>query len=148
MVVTQPSFIYYNGDRYLETVPAADLEHLYALASMIRSHLPVAASSDFPIADPNPLVGICAAVTRGTESGNRVLPEQRISVPDALRMHTLVAAMAAFEEGIKGSISPGKLADLVLLEENPLVVDPVRIKDIQVVMTILNGKIVWELPGS
>ncbi len=143
-VVTQPSFIYFNGDRYLETVPSDELEHLYPLDSIVRSGLPVAAGSDFPICDPNPLVGIGAAVNRTTESGKRVLPQQGISVSAALKMYTLGAAGAGCEEGIKGSISPGKFADLVLLEEDPFAVDPVRIKDIRAMMTILDGKVVWE----
>jgi len=143
-VVTHPSFIYYNGDRYLETVPDNQLEHLYPIGSMLRQGLPAAAASDFPISDPNPLVGICAAVTRMTEGGGRVLPQQVISVSSALRMHTLGAAAAGFEEGIKGSISPGKVADLVVLNEDPCAVAADCIKNIRVMMTVLAGKVVWE----
>jgi hypothetical protein len=145
-VVTQPSFIYDSGDRYLKSVPGSQLEHLYPIGSMLRSGLPAAASSDFPISDPNPLAGVCAAVTRMTESGGRVIPQQAIGVSDALRMHTLGAAAAGFEEGLKGSISPGKVADLVLLAEDPFKVDPAGIRDIQVLMTILGGQLVWGKP--
>ncbi len=142
-VVTQPSFIYYSGDRYLKTVPSGQLEHLYPICSIVRSGVPAAAGSDSPVSDPNPLVGICAAVARLTKSGQRVLPQQGVSIDDALRMHTLGAAVAGFEEGIKGSISPGKLADMVILSEDPLTVDPDRIKDIHVTMTILGGRIAY-----
>jgi predicted amidohydrolase YtcJ len=140
IVVTQPSFIYHSGDRYLETVPSGQLEHIYALGSMIRNGLAAAAGSDFPVSDPNPLAGVCAAVSRLTEGGRRVLPHQGIPLSDALRMHTLGAAAAGFEERIKGSISPGKVADLVVLDQDPFAIDPDAIKDIQVTATILGGR--------
>ena len=143
-VVTQPSFIYYSGDRYLETVPADQKAYLYALGSMLGNGLSVGLSSDFPVADPNPLVGICAAVTRMTATGRRIAPQQGISVESAINGYTLGAAAAAFEDEIKGSITPGKLADLVILNKDPNSVRPESIKDIEVTMTILNGQIVWE----
>jgi hypothetical protein len=143
-VVTQPSFIFFSGDRYLKTVATDELEHLYPTGSMARSGLPVGFSSDFPIADPNPLTGIQAAVTRLARSGASIHPEQGISVIEALHLYTLGAAAANFEEEIKGSISPGKLADLVLLSENPSIVDAKQIKDIGVEMTVIGGRIVWQ----
>jgi predicted amidohydrolase YtcJ len=147
VVVTQPSFIYYSGDRYLQTVPEDQLEYLYPVRSMLQNGLHPAAGSDFPIADPNPLVSICAAVTRQTRDG-AVIPQQRIDVMDALRMHTINAAAAGFEEMMKGSLSPGKLADIVVLSENPLEVDSDRIRDIEVLMTVLNGKVVFTEPRT
>lgn len=143
-VVTQPGFLYAGGDRYLRTVPEAQRAHLYAIGSMLRCGLRVGFSSDFPISDANPMAGIQAAVTRGTEAGDAVLPEERVPVMDALRMYTLDAAAAGFEETIKGSIVPGKLADLVLLREDPRSVEPHRIRDIRADMTVLGGEIVWE----
>jgi predicted amidohydrolase YtcJ len=143
MSVTQPSFIYFNGDRYLKTVPAKQLPHLYGVGSMQRNGIRIGFSSDCPIAEANPLVGICAAATRMTETGERLFPEEGIPVADALRMYTRGSAEAAFEEGIKGSIAPGKLADLVVLSEDPRAIDPCGIKDIRVVMTVLGGRIVW-----
>ncbi len=142
-VVTQPSFLSYSGDRYLKTVPGGQLEHLYAVGSMRRNNLQIGFSSDFPISDPNPLVGIHAAVTRKTEGGNSVLPGQGITVADALRMYTLGAAAAGFDNNSRGSITPGKLADLVMLSENPCAIDADDIKDIRVIMTVLDGRIVW-----
>jgi len=144
-VVTQPTFIYYNGDRYLSTVPDEQQPFLYPIGSMIRSAIPVAFSSDFPISEPGPLKGIYAAVTRGTENGRTLLSEERVDAMEALRMHTSAAAEAAFEEDMKGSITPSKLADLVVLSEDPTTVDPERIKDINVEMTILGGKVVASL---
>ena len=110
---------------------------------MLSNGLLVGSSSDFPITDPNPLVGIYAAVTRLSEGGNVVLPQERIGRFEALGMYTLGAAAANFEEEIKGSATLGKVADLVMLSEDPLMVDADRIKDIKVEMTILGGQIVW-----
>jgi predicted amidohydrolase YtcJ len=142
-VVTQPSFIYYNGDRYLRTVPESQQQHLYPIGTMLRNGLLVGSSSDFPITDPNPLIGIYSAVTRMTESGEVILRSEETGPSEALRMSTLLAAAANFEEGIKGSVSPGKVADLVVLSEDPLRIDAHHIKDIQVEMTILDGQVVW-----
>ncbi len=139
-IVTQPSFIFYNGDRYLQTVPRDQLEFLYPVRSMLEHGLLLGAGSDFPIVDPNPWVGIHAAVTQRTEEG-AVFSQQRMGVLDAIRMHTVGAAAVGFEEGIKGSLSPGKLADIVLLSENPFAVDPDQLKNIRVEMTILGGQI-------
>jgi len=145
-VVTQPSFLHFSGDRYLETVAEEQRVHLYAIGSMFRQGLRVGFSSDFPVSNPNPLIGIQAAVSRTTETGNIVLPEEQVSVSDALMAYTRGAAAANFEEEIKGSIAAGKLADMVLLNADPYAVSPDRIKGIGVAMTILGGRIVWADP--
>jgi predicted amidohydrolase YtcJ len=143
-IVTQPSFIYFSGDRYLKTVSDAQQEHLYPIGSMLKNGIAVGFGSDFPISDPNPLTGVYSAVTRMTEANNIVLPQQGISVSDALRMYTMEAAAAGFEEEIKGSIVPGKLADLVLLNEDPRRINARDIKNIRVLMTMLDGRVVYE----
>jgi hypothetical protein len=143
-IVTQPAFLYYNGERYLATVPPDDLNWLYPIGSLFNSGLRVAASSDAPIVGLNPLVGIYAAVTRAAETGQTLLPQEGISRLEALKMYTLEAAYASFEEGLKGCLAPGKLADLVVLSDDPTKVPPEQIKEIKVVMTIVDGKVVWE----
>jgi predicted amidohydrolase YtcJ len=112
---------------------------------MAREGLGIGFSSDFPISGPNPMVGIHAAVSRRTERGARIHPEQGIGVAEALRMYTLDAAAAGFEETTRGSLSPGKFADLILLDQNPLTADADRLKDIRVEMTVLGGRIVWPI---
>ncbi len=144
IVVTQPSFIYYHGERYLRTVPDSNLRHIYPIATLMKNGVRVAGSSDCPIVPPNPLIGIYSAVSRKTENGESVLSEERISPLEALRMYTGYAAETAFEERIKGSIAPGKLADLVVLNKDPTRVSVDEIKDIQVEMTILDGEVVWD----
>ncbi len=146
-VVTQPSFIYYNGERYLKTVPDVNLKHLYPIATLMKHGVKVSGSSDFPIVPPNPMMGIYAAVSRKAENGDVVLPEESISALEALRMYTDYAAEVSYEEMIKGSIMPGRLADLVVLSDDPTKLPPDEIKDIRVEMTILNGEIVWDTMG-
>jgi len=144
IVVTQPSFIYYSGDRYLRTVPAEELKHLYPIRTLLESGVKVAASSDCPIAPENPLMGVYAASSRMTETGEAVLSEEKITPEEALRMYGENAARATFEEHLKGSISPGKLADLVVINGDPTKLPFNEIKEIKVEMTILDGEIVWE----
>jgi hypothetical protein len=145
MVVTQPPFLYHSGERYLATLPPARQKWLYRIKSFLNAGLVVAASSDSPVASANPLVGIYAAITRRAESGQQLLPEETISPQQALAMYTVNAAYASFEEDIKGAIAPGKLADIVVLSADPTKSPPEQLKDIQVEMTIIDGKVVWEV---
>jgi predicted amidohydrolase YtcJ len=143
VVVTQPSFLFYHGDRYLETVPSLDLQHLYPVGSLLKAGITVAASSDCPIAPPNPLIGIYAAVSRMSQTGSVLGPDERIEPFAALRMYTSQAARVSFDEEIKGTITPGKLADLVVLNGDPTRIDKEKIKELEVGMTIVGGEIVW-----
>ena len=143
MVVTQPTFIHYSGERYLATVPPADLPWLYAMGSLRARGIRVAASSDAPVVPFPPLVGIGAAVTRKAASGQDLLPHESITPLQALEAYTIDAAYAGFEEGDKGSISRGKLADLVILGDDPLTTPPEKIGDIHLMATILDGEVVW-----
>ena len=88
--------------------------------------------SDAPIEDPNPILGLHALVNR-----NDFIPEQCISMQEALKTYTINAAFAAFEEEVKGSIEIGKLADLVILNRNPFEINKSEIKDLQVMETII-----------
>ncbi len=144
LVVTQPAFIYFSGERYLATVAAEDLEWLYPLGSLCAAGLRVAGSSDAPVVPLDPLTGIHAAVTRTAETGQRLLPREGISVEEALRLHTANGAFASFEEDVKGSIAAAKLADLVILDGDPTAVSPESIRGIEVTMTIIDGEIVWQ----
>jgi hypothetical protein len=144
MVITQPSFIFYNGDRYLRTVPESNLQHLYPIGTLMKKSVVVAGSSDCPIVPASPLIGIYSAISRRTEKGLSILPEEGIPPVEALKLYTEYAAKAAFEEKIKGSITPGKVADLVVLSGDPTKLPADEIKDIQVEMTFINGETVWD----
>lgn len=146
-VVTQPAFLFREGDRYLRTVAPEDLQFLYGIGEMMESGLRVAAGSDAPIGDLNPMTGIYAAVTRTSCSGAKI-PGKLLSRIQALRMYTSDAAAVNFEEHLKGSISQGKLADFTVLDKNPLVVPVDQLKNVRVVLTVLGGNIVWSGPDA
>jgi hypothetical protein len=115
--------------------------------SLLKNGAVVAFGTDWPVAPLNPLYGIYAAVTRQTvdsKNPNGWIPEEKISVEEAIKCYTLNAAFASFEEKIKGSIEIGKLADFVVLSEDILTIDPVKIKDVKVELTIFNGEIVYQ----
>jgi len=109
----------------------------YAFKSLVDNGVPVAASSDAPVEQLSPLLGVWAAVTRERS------PEERLSVMEALRAYTSGAAYFSFEEKVKGSIEVGKYGDMAVLSHNPLKVKPDKIKDIRVEMTMVGGKIVY-----
>ncbi len=144
VIVTQPGFIYYSGERYLATVPASDLEWLYPIGSLTREGLVVAAGSDAPVSPPSPLVGIEAAVTRTAETGQVVLEREAVGRVEALKMYTWNAAYASFEEREKGRIAAGNLADLVVLSADPTQVPSKEIESTEVLMTIIGGEVAWQ----
>ena len=98
---------------------------------------------DTPVTPVDPLQLVWVSVNRLTKSGKVLGPEQRIAVEDALRAVTIDAAWQNFEEARKGSIETGKLADFVVLAKNPLTVEPVEIRDIEILETIVAGRSVW-----
>jgi len=119
----------------------------YAFRSLLDNDATVAFGSDWFVAPPVPLTGIYAAVTRRTlddANPDGWVPEQKISVEEALYAYTRDAAYASFEEDIKGTLTPGKLADFVLLDQNLLAIDPVTIRDVQVLRTVIGGRTVFE----
>jgi len=144
VIATQPAFIYYNGERYLETVPSELIDHLYPVSTLIDAGITVAASSDCPVVSPDPMFGIYAAVSRQSVTGQSIAPQQAIHIDKALALHTIAPAYAQFTENIKGSITPGKLADLVILSKDPLQIAPDEIREIEVFMTILGGQIEYQ----
>jgi len=144
MVVTQPSFIYYNGDRYLKTIPKDGVSNLYPIGTLQGSGVMVVGSSDSPIVEPNPITGICAAVSRLAKTGKVLAKKERIDTLSAFKMFTRNAARLFFDEDVKGSIIPGKQADMVLLNKDPFKLTRDEIRELKVMMTIIDGKIVWK----
>ena len=115
--------------------------------SFLNRGIPVAFSSDVPATMVfEPFWGFIGAVTRRTRSGNVLVPSEAITMKEALRAYTHTAAYAAFEEKVKGSIEEGKFADLAVWEQNLYTVrpEPEKLKELKVLMTILNGKIVYQ----
>lgn len=143
-VTTQPSFLYYSGDRYLDCVEEHLQGWLYPIASLMARGVVVAAGSDSPVASANPLCGIYAAVTRCSRQGRPVGQAERISIEQAVWLHTVAPAKLLGLEGQLGSITAGSCADVVLLDANPLSVEPEAIKDIRVEMTVVDGQLAWD----
>ena len=128
MVVTQPQFIHYNGDRYLNTVPEDGQRYLYAIRTLIDNGVEAAMGTDFPITPPDIIMGIFAASARSTLSGRIISPGERISPLKAIELCTNSAARAIFEDNERGSITPGKRADLVVLDKDPVSIPTDRSK--------------------
>jgi predicted amidohydrolase YtcJ len=119
----------------------------YAFRSLLDAGAVLAFGSDWFVAPMNPLVGIYAATTRRTLDGkhpNGWVPQQKISVAEAVHAYTMGSAYASLEDGIKGSIEPGKLADLAVLSDDIFDVDPVEIQNAKIQMTIFDGKVIFE----
>ena len=119
----------------------------YAFRSLLDAGATLAFGSDWFVAPMEPMMGIYAAVTRRTLDGKRPrgwVPEQKITVAEAVRAYTLGSAYASFDERAKGSIEVGKLADLAALSADIFNIDPVEIERTKVVMTILDGKVIYE----
>ncbi len=119
------------------------------LRSAINKGIRFSIHLDTPVTPMRPLQAVWSAVNRLTRSGDVLGPDQRITPLEALRAVTIDAAWQEHDEKIKGSIEPGKFADLIVLSDNPLTVNPVKIKDLQVLETIVSGKSVYHSePGA
>jgi predicted amidohydrolase YtcJ len=118
----------------------------YAFRSLLDAGATLAFGTDWTVAPLNPILSIYAAVTRRTLDGknpNGWIPQQKISVEEAVRAYTVGSAYAEFQENVKGTITPGKLADLVIISDDIFKIDPKEIEKVKVVMTIMNGRIVY-----
>jgi predicted amidohydrolase YtcJ len=137
------TYAFYNTDKF--HFYGEDLmKRSMAFRSFLDAGIPAAAGSDFSPGPFAPLMGIQGMVTRKGWDGGTWGLNQRISVDEALRINTLNGAYASGEESIKGSISPGKLADFVVLADDLHTVDQEKIKDIQIVRTVVGGKTVYQ----
>ena len=117
----------------------------YAWQTFLKLGVRIADGSDFPVEDPNPLWGLYSAITRRDHAGNPPggwFPDQRMSREEALRSWTLDGAHAAFEESRKGSIEVGKLADFIMLEQDPMTMPESDIWKDRVTLTVVGGKVV------
>ncbi len=137
-----------DDGRWVEKVIGPErVKGTYAFRSLLDAKAKLAFGSDWSVAPPTPLEGIYGAVTRRTLDGKNPdgwVPEQKITVEEALRAYTQTAAYASFEEDRKGMLTVGRLADFVLLSQDLFSIPPEEIRDVDVELTVVGGKVVYE----
>ncbi len=142
VVAQQPSFTYTLEGPYNENLEGERLETVNPLASLHELGIPVGLGNDnLPI---GPLYSLYAAVTRKGKSGRVYGADESVSIEDAIRGYTRGAAYVTFDEKVKGSLEPGMLADLVVLSEDILTIDPDRILEVEIETTMVGGEILWK----
>ncbi|HLG98940.1 MAG TPA: amidohydrolase [Bryobacteraceae bacterium] len=146
LIAQQPNFTYNLEGRYVDALEGKRLMTNNALQTPIKHGIFMAFGSDnLPI---GPMVGLYAAVTRKGESGKVYGAEEAVSMKDALTMYTRNGALITREENVKGSLEPGKVADMVVLPEDLLTVSPEKVLNMKVDMTIVGGKVLYERSGA
>ena len=136
---------YYVGDAILDCVGEKRLTKAFPFRTLLKNGVIIAGGSDSPGYWPvDPLRDIAACVSRKMRWGDVWVPEERISVAEAFAMHTTTASWVGFEESDKGTLEVGKLADLAVLAEDPFEIQPERIKDLRVEMTLVGGEIKYQ----
>ena len=144
-VIPAPFYTYahYHGNKWLEYGEEM-MESMFAHRSFLDYGIPVAPASDFTPGPFEPMMAIQSMVTRKDTHGRVWGASQRISVSEAMRICTMHGAYASFEEDIKGSLTPGKLADITILEQDPHDVDPDGIVEIKILRTLLGAQTTYE----
>lgn len=143
----QPVHLIDDGRWAGKRLDADRLKGTYAFRTLLDTGAVLAFGSDSPVAPINPLFGIYGAVTRRTADGknpNGWIPEQKITVEEAVRAFTWGSAYAEFQENWKGTLETGKLADIIILSDDIFTIDPVKIGQAKVLTTISDGKVVYE----
>jgi predicted amidohydrolase YtcJ len=141
-----PMHTYYWGDFYQTTLGPDRANSIAPIGTALRMGMHVNSHSDAPVALPNLMQVMWATVNRTSRSGEVIGADERLTPIEGLKAITLWPAYEIFEEKTKGSIEPGKLADLVVLSDNPLTIDPMKINSIVVLETIKEGKTVYTRP--
>jgi predicted amidohydrolase YtcJ len=144
-MITVPfaGYVSFHGDALLEAYGEERLGRMFAHRQLLDAGVTVAGSSDYPCGPYEPLFGVQSCATRRTRDGLVLGQGQRITTAEALALFGTGAATAAGEEGSKGRLAPGFLADLVVLAEDPLEVSPDEISDIPVLQTWVGGAPAW-----
>jgi hypothetical protein len=142
--IMQPAFFWEFGDGYIRNYGRHRADVMFPAKSLLEAGVVVAGSSDAPVTDYRPLFLVEQAMTRATSDGDICGPEERVGLDTAIRMQTINAAYASFDEGKKGSIEPGKLADLVVLSEDARRLPAKGLRDLPIAMTFVEGRVVYE----
>lgn len=138
-----PAFLYFLGKAHVAAI-ADKVAYEFPLRSCFELGIPVSMGSDCPVEHCHPKYGIYAATARKTIAGQDCGRKECITMDQALYAFTMAGAHHSFEEHKKGSITPGKLADFAVLDRNPLTATPEEILELEVLMTVLGGRVVYE----
>jgi hypothetical protein len=137
------TYVYYHGEKMRE-YGEERLNHMFAVRSFLDAGVRVTQTSDYPPGPFEPMMALQSSVTRTDSRGKVWGPRQRVTVEEALRVGTMHGAYASFEEGLKGSLEAGKLADLAILGQDPLRVDPMKLISVPVERTMAGGRWIYE----
>lgn len=143
-----PMHTFYWGDWYKQIIGPDKAQHISPIKSALKMGIPVTSHTDAPVALPNLMMVMYTTVNRVSRSGTVMGPDERLSPYEALKCITSWGAWQHFEEDRKGTLTEGKLADLVILDHNPLKVDPMTLKDIKVLETFKEGQSVFKRPAG
>lgn len=146
IISAQPYHLFYDGDYLVKKLGSQRLKEAYPFRTILDNNVRLCFGSDWSVVSLNPLTGIYAAVTRRSLNGKNeggITPEEKITVEEAVKCYTINAAYAAYAEDKTGSIETGKLADLIVLNENIFDIDTDCIKDVKVEFTVFDGNIVY-----
>lgn len=138
-----PMHTFYWGDWYKQIVGPEQAAQISPMRSILATGLHATSHTDAPVALPNLMQVVWATVNRTSRSGTVIGPDERVTPYEAMKMVTIWGAEQFGEQATKGSIKEGKLADLVVLSDNPITMDPAKINQVQVLETIKEGKTVW-----
>jgi hypothetical protein len=141
-VVTNPGFVYWRGDVYRQETEGAARAWLYRARSLLAAGIPVAGASDAPVVAPSPWLAIATARTRRTSGGNVLGAGERVDARAALAMFTTEAARSLHADRL-GALVPGAPADLVVVTPDPSRASPAAVRETEVALTMIDGKIVW-----
>jgi predicted amidohydrolase YtcJ len=140
----QPAFIYGEADGYNDLLHREHQESFMPLRSYMNAGVRVAMSTDMPSAHHNPFWGMYSAVTRKGMLGHQLGRMEAVTVAEALRMMTINSAYLSGEDKIKGSLEPGKLADLAVLDADLNDIEPEALRNVRVDLTMIDGQVVYE----
>ena len=139
-----PMHTFYWGDWYKQIIGPERAAKISPMRSILDTGLHATSHTDAPVALPNLMQVAWATVNRVSRSGEVIGPDERVTALEAMKMITIWGAEQFGEQKIKGSLERGKLADMVILSDNPLTIDPMKINTIIVLETIKEGKTVYK----
>jgi predicted amidohydrolase YtcJ len=140
-----PMHTFYWGDWYKQIIGPENANQISPIKSALKKGIRVTSHTDAPVAFPNMMMILWTTVNRVSRSGSVIGESEKLTPYEALQSITTWGAYQFFEEATKGSLAPGKLADLVILDQNPLKIDPMKLKDIKVLETIKEGNSIFRI---